>query len=269
LELVVKGLSRVTTIVTELVEPQYRWENQTQVSPSLWVLQDFLTPAYFDVLCHEMRCTESLWSSRYGNRLVCESENWINTINFGASLIPKLNELTGCELAIASVRGYKDFSNSFFFKHFDSTEFIVNVQLYMIDFDEPSMGTQFCLDSEINQHCFDTFDSHRIEMDIPEDRYFTVPFKSNWGYINDNRDPKVHKTLPVPPGKIRESIHINYGVGGADRLGLENVVALSRSTEPFQQVMWHEWQERNSVTNTTEWLQQQRRQFEQQQIAKR
>jgi len=34
-------------------------------------------------------------------------------------------------------------------------------------------------------------------------------------------------------------------------------------------VMWHEWQERNSVTNTTEWLQQQRRQFEQQQIAKR
>jgi hypothetical protein len=33
--------------------------------------------------------------------------------------------------------------------------------------------------------------------------------------------------------------------------------------------MWQEWQERNHVTNTTEWLLQQRRQFEQHQIAKR
>jgi hypothetical protein len=33
--------------------------------------------------------------------------------------------------------------------------------------------------------------------------------------------------------------------------------------------MWQEWQERTRVTNTTEWLLQQRCQFEQQQIAKR
>jgi hypothetical protein len=45
-----------------------------------------------------------------------------------------------------------------------------------------------------------------------EEDFFTVPFKTNWGYINDNRQRKVHKTLTIPPGAIRESVHFNYKI---------------------------------------------------------
>jgi hypothetical protein len=49
-----------------------------------------------------------------------------------------------------------------------------------------------------------------------------VPFRQNWGYINDNRQRKVHKTLPVPLGTVRESVHFNYGLKDDSReLGLE------------------------------------------------
>ena len=259
----------MTAIATDIVEPQFHWENREQVSPSLWVLKDFLSPDYFDLVRNEMRCAESFWSSRYGNRLVCETENWFNVINLAAALIPKLNELTNSDLCICAVRGYKDLSDSFFFKHFDSPEFLVNVQIYMIDFDEPSMGTQFCLNQEINQACYADTTGHQVTMAIDESEYFTVPFRPNWGYINHNRDPKVHKTLPVPPGRIRESVHFNYGQRVPNQGGLEGVAEIAASTNQFQQVMWQEWQERSRVTNTMEWWRQQQQLFEQQQVSKR
>lgn len=257
----------MTAIATDIVTPQFRWQNREQVCPTLWVLKDFLEPSYFELIRNETRCTESIWTSRYGNRLVCETENWFNVINLAAELIPHLNQLIGEDLAISSVRGYKDFSESFFFKHFDSDEFLVNVQLYVIDFDDPAMGTQFCLDDSINAASRLAALGHQVLTDIDESAYYTVPFRSNWGYINDNRQPKVHKTLPVPPGRLRESIHFNYGKRVPGQTGLEGVAQLPHDAQ--RSVQWQEWQERSKITNTMEWWKQQQQLFEQQQVAKR
>jgi hypothetical protein len=218
----------------------FDWTHKTQAAPDLWVLQDFLSTEGFQTIKTEMRRTESLWSSRYPNRLVMENNSWVECIKLGAKLIPYINELLGVDVVLATTRGYTDLSGSNFFPHFDAAQFVVNVQIYMTEVDRPELGTQFCLDSDWNTRALNEYDLPRshIPFDIPEDIYYTVPFRRNWGYINDNRTLKVHKTLTVPEGFLRESLHLNFCQREGTRTGLEAVA---------------EWLEKGEMDNFNEW----------------
>jgi hypothetical protein len=218
----------------------FDWDNKTRIADDLWVLEDFLTPQGYNTIKTEMRRTESLWTSRYPNRLVMENNSWVECIRLGAALIPYLKELLGTDVVLATTRGYTDLSGSNFFPHFDADQFIVNVQIYMTDQDRPELGTQFCLDDDWNQRARREIDipKNHIPFDIPEDIYYTVPFRKNWGYINDNRKPKVHKTRTVPDGFLRESLHLNFCQREGTCTGLEAVA---------------EWLDRGEMDNFNEW----------------
>jgi hypothetical protein len=226
----------------------FDWNNKTRIADDLWVLEDFLTPQGYNTIKTQMRCTESLWTSRYPNRLVMENNSWVECIQLGAALIPNLNELLGTDLVLSTARGYIDLSGSTIFPHFDADQFIINVQIYMTDHNHPDLGTQFCLDNDWNQRVrceYDNSTSHTPVV-VPEDIYYTVPFRRNWGYINDNRKPKVHKTKTVPKGLLRESLHLNFCQREGTCTGLE---AVAEWLDRGEMDNFNEWQNRMSAIN--------------------
>ena len=176
----------------------------------VWVLQDFLTGSAYNAVKHDIRIKPAQWHNNYGGRHLSENGNYPAITNLGARLIPYLNQLLGVDVRLTTVRTYVDFSSSYFYPHLDGKDFAVNVQIYMTDLDYPELGTQFCIDPVINAESELLSSSEIIARTYREEDFFTVPFRQNWGYINDNRQRKIHKTLPVPLGTIRESIHFNY-----------------------------------------------------------
>jgi len=146
-------------------------------------------------------------------------------MELAARMLPYLAKEFGGDYCVSTARIYLDLSSSYMFPHFDSNEFAISFQLYLADVDLPELGTQFCLNDNLNQ---------QVEQDpdimmrtkgkfIPESEYVTiVPFCKNHGYINFNQPRKIHKTLPVPPGQTRESLHLNFRVKKNIQMGLEN-----------------------------------------------
>jgi hypothetical protein len=78
--------------------------------------------------------------------------------------------------------------------------------------DRDELGTQFCTNNEKNKLA--DVDEYDLEskFNFSANEFYTVPFRANWGYINDNTQRKIHKTLRVPENYIRESIHFNFAV---------------------------------------------------------
>lgn len=189
---------------------------------SLWILKNFLNPAVYQQVKHEIRHAPAQWHSNYGNRHVSENGDYPILKELGSRLIAHLNHLMQAELRLMAVRTYVDFSNSYIFPHLDAKLFAVNVQLYMTDLDYPELGTQFCVNPVLNAEA-ELLDPVAVSANVYDEQdFFTVPFRTNWGYINDNRQRKIHKTLSVPNGTIRESVHFNYGFKDSPQaLGLE------------------------------------------------
>ena len=188
----------------------------------IWVLQDFLTGSTYNAVKHDIRFKSAEWHNKYGNRHLSENGDYPVITDLGARLIPYLNQLLNIDVRLITVRTYVDLSGSYFYPHLDGKDFAVNVQIYMTDLDYPELGTQFCADSGINADSELLSPNEIAIRSYREEDFFTVPFRQNWGYINDNRQRKVHKTLPVPAGIIRESIHFNYGLKDhPDENGLE------------------------------------------------
>jgi hypothetical protein len=190
----------------------------------IWVLQDFLTGSAYNAVKHDIRFKSAEWHNKYGNRHLSENGDYPAITELGARLIPYLNCLLNIDVKLITVRTYVDLSGSWFYPHLDGKAFAVNLQIYMTDLDYPELGTQFCTNQEFNNWANENeqqlLQSNQKLLD--EKDFFTVPFRQNWGYINDNRQRKVHKTLPVPLGTVRESIHFNYGLKDDPReLGLE------------------------------------------------
>ena len=188
----------------------------------LWLLKNFLVQSIYDQIKHEIRHVPAQWHNNYGNRHLSENGNYPVLTELAARLIPHLNHLLQEDLMLITVRTYIDLSGSSFFPHLDSKGFVANVQIYMADLDYPELGTQFCTNAEINSKAESLTPDEIGEGPYNKEDFFTVPFRQNWGYINDNRQRKIHKTLPVPLGTIRESVHFNYGLKShPDEVGLE------------------------------------------------
>ena len=203
----------------------FKWQNKQSLGNGLWALDDFLTTNSYNLIKHEIRSNNNIWTSKYANRLLCEHNDFLNCIEFGARLIPYLSKLINEPVVLNSVRAYIDLSGSAFYPHFDAKEFVINVQLYLTEIDYPELGTQFMLDPVKNQEIELNGIDHMLGTNnfVQESDYYTIPFKTNCGYINDNRIRKLHKTLTVPPGKFRESLHLNFGRRIDDKEGLESV----------------------------------------------
>jgi len=200
----------------KLKSPNWFCMNQNNVEPvgtnGLWVLKNFLVQSVYDSIKYEIRHVPAHWHNNYGNRHLSEDGNYPVLKELGARLIPHLNHLMQEDLALVTVRTYVDFSGSYFFPHFDGKDFATNVQIYMTDLDYPNLGTQFCTNPAVNSTA-ETLDNDVIRAHTYDEKdFFTVPFRTNWGYINDNRQRKIHKTLPIPLGAIRESVHFNYKI---------------------------------------------------------
>ena len=206
----------------------FNWQNKTLVQDQVYVLHDFLDAGIYDRLKHEVRHEPNVWHNNYSNRLVVENVRTPMVMEFAARLLPYFAELFGGEYCVTTAKIYLDLSGSSMFPHFDGKDFDISLQLYMPDIDAPDMGTQFCFDHDMNQQ----IENHpNILMDtkgrfVPESKYVSpVPFKKNYGYINFNHKAvrTLHKTLPVPPGYTRESLHLNFNIKYRDQLGLENI----------------------------------------------
>jgi hypothetical protein len=235
----------------------FNWDHKNQICPTLWQLENFLNDEWLTKIKNDYRRTESLWSSRYPNRLVMENNHWLNAILFGSALIPYLEELTGENLGLATCRGYLDLSGANFYPHFDSSQWVVNVQIYLSDVDMPELGTQFVLDNDINSTVTEGFDEqgNSLPVDVEDHEYYTVPFRKNWGYINDNRYRKLHKTRLVPPGFARESLHLNYGLRQGSQTGLEGVAEWATTGQTKVLENWHAAnQQLNTVDGLRAWL---------------
>lgn len=233
----------------------FDWEAKRPIVPSLWQLENFLNAEWYDRLKTDYRKNESLWSSRYPNRLVMENNHWLNAIMLGAAMTPYLEALTGTRLNLATARGYLDLSGAYFYPHYDSSEWVVNVQIYLTDLDQDELGTQFVLDESVNpSSVHEHLAGDEIMQMIPDEKYYTIPFRQNWGYINDNRTRKLHKTRPVPPAFARESVHFNYSARRDNETGLSGVAewAITGQTqvvENWQRAM----QKLNNMDSQREW----------------
>jgi hypothetical protein len=233
----------------------FDWGAKREVAPSLWQLENFLNKEWYTRIKNDYRRTESLWSSRYPNRLVMENNHWLNAIMLGAALTPYLEELTGERLNMATARGYLDLSGAYFYPHYDSSQWVVNVQIYLTDVDRDELGTQFILDKDINSTIKEELGGDKIMELVPDEKYYTVPFRQNWGYINDNRERKLHKTRPVPPAFARESLHFNYGLRQGNETGLAGVAEWAITGQNQVMENWHQAMTKlNSVDGLREWL---------------
>ena len=201
----------------------------------VWVLQDFLTAPAYQAVKHDIRIKPVQWHNNYGGRHLSENGNYPVVTNLGARLIPYLNHLLGVDVRLTTVRAYVDFSGSYFYPHLDSKAFAVNVQIYMTDLDYPELGTQFCINPVMNAESELLSAGEIRARSYREEDFFTVPFRQNWGYINDNRQRKIHKTLPVPLGTIRESIHFNY----VQKIYSENPAPLGLELPWFNNEKWY------------------------------
>jgi hypothetical protein len=194
----------------------------------VYSLHDFLDPRIYKILKHEIRHAPNVWHNNYSNRLVVENVRSPLVLEFATKLLPYLSELFGGEYCVTTAKIYLDLSGSFMFPHFDHKNFAISMQLYMPDVDVPALGTQFCFNNELNQQVENNPDiliQTKGQL-VPESEYdSSVVFRKNHGYINFNHKPvrTIHKTLPVPPGYTRESLHLNFNVKQGDSLGLENI----------------------------------------------
>lgn len=233
----------------------FDWQAKRSVDPSLWQLEHFLNDEWFARIKSDYRETESLWTSRYPNRLVMENNHWLNAILLGAALTPYLEQLVGEPLSMATARGYLDLSGACFYPHFDSEEWVVNVQIYLTDIDRDELGTQFVLDRQINSTIKPEMEGDEIMALVADEWYYTIPFRKNWGYINYNRDRKLHKTRPVPPAFARESLHINYRSRQGTETGLSGVAEWAITGENRALESWHRaMRQLNSVDGLRNWL---------------
>lgn len=204
----------------------FTWSNQKRLNPSLWQVENFLTPETLQAVRNEIRHTPATWHSNYGNRLLSENGDYPTCIEIGAKLIPYLEALLGAPFKLTSARASVDLSGSAFFRHFDGKELLINVQIYLTEVDtHPELGTQFCMNPDINKEALEREQDLYPEtgnFPIAEDEYYTIPYLPNYGYINDNRDRKVHKTLRVPPGVVRESLLLNFTHKNPYEVGIES-----------------------------------------------
>lgn len=246
--------------VDTLVYPEnnmFNWDNKRAVCDSLWQLENFLNDECYTDLKNDYRRTESLWSSRYPNRLVMENNHWLSAIMLGSALTPYLEQLTGERLNLATARGYLDLSGAYFYPHFDSAQWTVNVQIYLTDVDTPELGTQFVLDNDINAKVAEGYEewTSKTAMEVDDSEYYMIPFRRNWGYINDNRSRKLHKTRPVPPAFARESLHFNYGIRQGNETGLAGVAEWAVTGQDQVLANWRKsMQDLNSVDGLRTWL---------------
>lgn len=209
-------------------EQWFHWENKKMIQDHVYVLQDFLLPDIYDQLKLEIRTAPNEWHNRYANRLVAENVRSPMVMELATRLLPYLSQLFGGEYCVTTAKIYLDLSGSSMFPHFDDSNFAISMQLYMPDIDAQDLGTQFCFDHDLNQQIEDNPDIliNTRGRFVPESEYVSpVPFKRNYGYINYNLKSirTSHKTSVVPPGYLRESLHLNFNVKQGDGLGLENI----------------------------------------------
>jgi hypothetical protein len=197
---------------TTMSEPWFNWQNKTMQLDGLWVLNDFLTPDVYQRIQNEIRDTPAEWHNRYHSREISEHGDYPNCRELAGRLIPYLSGLIGGNYKCVTIRAYRDHPGSWFFPHLDGKEFAVNMQIYMPASDRDELGTQFCTNNEKNKLA--DVDEYDLEskFNFSANEFYTVPFRANWGYINDNTQRKIHKTLRVPENYIRESIHFNFAV---------------------------------------------------------
>lgn len=193
-----------------MTQQWFNWQNKTMQMPGIWVLHDFLKPEIYQLIQNEIRNTPAEWHTRYQNREISEHGNYPHCRELAGRLIPYLHGLLGGNYRCLTIRAYRDHPGSWFFPHLDGKDFAVNVQIYMPASDRDELGTQFCINAEKNQQAdLDEYDLGS-KFEFSENEFYTVPFRANWGYINDNTQRKIHKTLKVPENYIRESIHFNF-----------------------------------------------------------
>jgi len=204
------------------MERWFNWNNVTERSDGLWVLNDFLTPDVYENIKREIRTTPAEWHSRYANRLISEHGDYPLCKQLGARLLPYLHKLVGGNYKLTTVRAYADLSGSHFFPHLDGRDFALNVQIYLPDQDLDELGTQFCIRQDLNAAA-EANEAALLnnEFEFSEWDFYTIPFRANWGYINDNTRRKIHKTMPVPQGYLRESLHMNFTFKQGTENGLE------------------------------------------------
>jgi hypothetical protein len=204
------------------------WDNKTLIQDHVYVLHDFLQPDIYDQLKHEIRTAPNEWHNRYASRLIAENVRSPMVMELGARLLPYLSSLFHQQFCVATAKIYIDLSGSSMFPHFDDRNFAVSMQLYMPDVDCPELGTKFCFNNQLNQLIENEPDrllDYKFQMTSDSDCSSPVAFCSNNGYINFNNKPvrTLHKTLPVPAGYIRESLHYNFNIKQQHLLGLEGV----------------------------------------------
>lgn len=195
---------------TTMNQRWFNWENKTLQMPGIWVLHDFLTPEVYQRIQNEIRNTPAHWHNKYHSREISEHGDYPNCHELAGRLIPYLHGMFGGNYKCSTVRAYRDHPGSWFFPHLDGKGFAVNVQIYMPETDKDYLGTQFCTNQEKNLLAQADEYEFRHHMEFDENEFYTVPFRANWGYINDNTQRKIHKTLIVPDNYIRESIHFNF-----------------------------------------------------------
>ena len=193
-----------------MTQQWFNWDNKFLPMPGLWVLQDFLNPEIYQRIQNEIRNTPAEWHNRYTSREISEHGNYPNCQELAGRLIPYLHGLLSGNYKCVTIRAYRDYPDSWFFPHLDGKDFAVNVQIYMPESDRDELGTQFCINQQKNQLAETDEHGFRDYMKFDENEFFTVPFRANWGYINDNTQRKIHKTLTVPENYMRESIHFNF-----------------------------------------------------------
>ena len=216
-------------------EEWFIWQNKKQVGPGVFSLHNFLTPEIYSALKHEIRHAPNTWHNNYSNRIVCENAHGPIILELATKLLPYLTKEFGGNYSVTTSKIYLDLSGSFMVPHFDSKEFAVSMQLYMPDIDLPALGTQFCFNSDINSQVEQNPNLiSPSEPDFVSDADYTMiaPFCKNHGYINFNQPRKIHRTLLVPEGLLRESVHFNFNVKQDNMLGLESMHYLATKEQP-------------------------------------
>ena len=186
-------------------------ESAELLGQGLWYLPEVFDTRTYREIRRCYRETATGWQCLSPNRLMSLPNNpdysYLQEVALDINLA--VSELTGHQLRPLDQTIFVDLPGHQLTWHFDNYNYLVLLQVYYGDIEQPGMGTQWYLGGQ-NTMLLERFGTDSI-VDVHGLEITETPYKPNAGYINDNTYKKAHGTQKVPVGRSRESVLFTFG----------------------------------------------------------